>query len=132
MNQKNSISYAARVCNIDTTEIQRRKYAGYAGLFATILLAIISLTNDWSFISTFTTLFFPSFLAALGFLQAHYAFCANYGLRGQYRSANNNKIQTAPSSDKSANRRRAIKIIGKSLMLAIASSLSLAIINSAF
>lgn len=132
MNQKKNITYAPGVCNIDATEIQQRKYTGYTGLFITVFVVVISLIHDWGSIATFAAAFLPSFLAALGFLQARSAFCADYGLRGKYKSDDIGEVQAVPDSDKSANKRRAIKIIGKSIILATVASLALAMINSVF
>lgn len=130
-NQANT-TYTAGVCNIDVVEVQRRKKAAYFGAIATLALAIISLLNGWSDVVTVIVLLPPSFIAALGWLQAKNTFCADYGLRGKLKQASADTTQDAPAADKVANIKKSLQIIAQAFAASFIVSVLLAVAISAF
>jgi len=75
--------YIPGVCNIGPVEIARRKSAGWVGVVISIgffLLFILFRTPSIYRL----IIFFPASLAATGFLQAYYHFCAGFGMKGVY------------------------------------------------
>lgn len=85
-------SYVPGVCNINSAEAARRRRAGYLGLAAFAVLALALVLFDIPRLVRII-LFAPAFLAAIGFLQAHYKFCVGYGAAG---------VQNATEGDKAA------------------------------
>ncbi len=78
-----SQEYSAGVCNIGATEIAARRRAGWIGVAATVVL--------WAAFFAFRVaapwrlfLALPAAMAASGFFQAAFRFCANFGMRGIY------------------------------------------------
>lgn len=130
-NQANS-TYIAGVCNINTTEVRRRRKAGYFGLFATVLIALASLINEWGTAPTLLLTLLASFISSFGFLQAHYNFCANYALRGKQNVNEKTKIVDTPQSNKLADRKKALKIMVISLALSIVVTTFVVIMNLIF
>jgi hypothetical protein len=75
--------YVPGVCNIGRAEVSRRMQSGWIGLAVTALLwavfAIFRVPAPWRLF-----LFLPATLAATGFFQAAFHFCANFGMRGVF------------------------------------------------
>jgi hypothetical protein len=75
--------YIPGVCNIGPEEIKKRRQGGIFGLIVSLLFIILVLffkVNPlWRLL-----IFFPSFSAATGFLQAGMHFCAGFGFKGVY------------------------------------------------
>ena len=119
--------YASGVCNIGPDEIRQRRRFGHAGLAVSVLLlvALVALhaPHVWRLF-----LFFPVAVAATGYLQAAFHFCAGFGMKGVYNFA---KVGTVtPVEDpvaRSADRRKALLISAGSaaigLVVAIAAFL---------
>ena len=75
--------YQPGVCNIGKAEIEKRRRAGLAGLFLALLytaVAKIFLFPWWMQ----SLVFFPAVLAAIGFFQVYFHFCAYYGLMSAF------------------------------------------------
>lgn len=75
--------YVPGVCNIGPAEIARRRRAGYIGLISSVVFFAILLVFDISPVYRLL-IFIPVMSAASGFLQAHFRFCAGFGLKGVY------------------------------------------------
>ena len=75
--------YVPGACNIGKVEIGRRQMLGWIGLFGGLALCAIFVVAD---IKPFwrLTLFLPAMLAAMGFLQAAWRFCAAFGFGGVF------------------------------------------------
>jgi len=102
--------YLPGACNIGPAEIARRRRAGHAGLFATVVLAAVLLALDaapaWRLL-----LALPAGLAAAGYLQAWLRFCANFGFRGVYNfDALGHEQRVAAEQARAQDRRRAILV----------------------
>lgn len=80
-----STNYIPGMCNINPTEIRRRKASGYISLAIAAfgLSTFIALHADWPY---FLVLFIPFSVSALGFLQAKQKFCAAYGSTGKHHA----------------------------------------------
>lgn len=75
--------YIPGVCNIGPLEIARRKQAGWVGVFASAaVLLLLILTHIPPLYRLI--IFLPATLAATGFLQAYFHFCAGFGFKGVY------------------------------------------------
>ena len=113
--------YIPGVCNIGAAEIRQRKYIGWLAAGATILLwaALMKLnaTREWRLV-----LFIPAFVAAIGYLQAAWHFCAKFGLNGvfNFRSTTRHTDTVEQAEFRRQDRRTAIKIIVISALIAAA------------
>jgi hypothetical protein len=75
--------YQPGVCNIGPAEIARRRRAGHTGLIATVVLFAILLIVGAPPIARLL-LILPAAVAASGYLQAWFKFCAGFGSRGVF------------------------------------------------
>jgi hypothetical protein len=75
--------YVPGVCNIGGAEIRQRLRFGWGGLVVTVVLAaaffVFRLPAPWRFF-----LFLPTTSGAVGFLQAAFRFCADFGMRSVF------------------------------------------------
>jgi hypothetical protein len=109
--------YIPGVCNIGRAEIRQRQLIGWCALAATIgfwiALAVFPVAAPWRLL-----LFFPASLAATGFLQAAWHFCAKFGLRGVFnfgpRAGQTDTVDQAEF--RRQDRRTALKIISLSAL----------------
>lgn len=110
--------YVAGSCNIGPSEIHRRYQVAITGGVLYSLLAIFLIASDQS-TSTRLIAFAPAMLASVGFIQARNRFCFAYGLMGVFNfdTAGDVKKIKNPAALK-ADRTNALKIIGKSFLLA--------------
>lgn len=110
--------YVAGSCNIGPSEIHRRYQVAITGGVLYSLLAIFLIASDQS-TSTRLIAFAPAMLASVGFIQARNRFCFAYGLMGVFNfdTAGDVKKIKDPAALK-ADRTNALKIIGKSFLLA--------------
>jgi hypothetical protein len=110
-------AYIPGVCNIGQAEIKRRKLIGWIAGAATIALAAILLLTKlapyWRLL-----LFFPASIAAVGFLQAAWHFCAKFGLDGALNFGPNvGHTDTVDQAEyRRQDRRTALKIIALSAL----------------
>lgn len=113
--------YVPGVCNIGAAEIRQRKYIGWLAAGAGILLfaALISVdvAREWRLL-----LFFPAFIAAIGYLQAAWHFCAKFGLSGvfNFRSTTGQTDTVEQAKFRRQDRLKAIQIIAVSALIATA------------
>ena len=111
--------YIPGVCNIGPAEIRQRKYIGWLAAGAAILLfaALISVdvAREWRLV-----IFLPAFVAAIGYLQAAWHFCAKFGLQGVFnlRSTTGQTDTVEQAEFRRQDRRTAMKIIIISALIA--------------
>lgn len=112
------LEYIPGSCNIGKGEIRRRQ-----------LVAVLGLLFSISTLLTFNTvdapseirlgIFFPLFVTAIGFVQSRSKFCLAYGFAGTFNLGKLGDIQrVAGKEDRAADRVTALKILGKSFLLA--------------
>jgi hypothetical protein len=112
-----SAHYIPGVCNIGRAEIRQRKRIGWVMLAATVGLwvafAVLHVTPQRRLL-----LFFPASLAATGFLQAAWHFCATFGVLGVSNFGSHvGKTDTVEQAEfRRQDRRTAIKIIALSAL----------------
>jgi hypothetical protein len=105
-------TYESGRCNIGPAEIARRRRVGHFGTLVTaILLAALLVTGapSWARLA----LFVPAAVAAGGYLQAYFRFCADYGWRGVFNFGEAGHDRVSPVRDpkaRSQDRRRAALI----------------------
>ena len=115
--------YIPGVCNIGPAEIARRKWAGWIGLLATMILWAIFVWFDIPRIWRLT-LFIPSALAATGFLQAYMRFCAHFGFSGLFNFAKTGKTDHITQAEfRAKDRKKAWQIIIYSVLIGLAVAL---------
>jgi hypothetical protein len=73
--------YRRGACNIGPAEISRRRRAGVAGVIAAAVLAVALVVLDAPSAARWLVAL-PLAGGAIGFLQAHFRFCAAYGMSG--------------------------------------------------
>jgi hypothetical protein len=80
---KEKNEYIPGVCNIGPAERRARRMAGWMGLAATITLwgifIFAHIPQIWRLF-----IFLPASMAATGFLQSAFHFCAGFGMRGVF------------------------------------------------
>jgi hypothetical protein len=121
----NSEQYVPGVCNIGSKEVAKRRALGWIGLAASILLwatfIVLKTAAPWRL-----TLIVPVMLAALGFLQAKWRFCAMYGLSGAFKfGPKSGRPDTPiPGESRDKDRRTSLLIIGLSALIGLAVAVS--------
>ena len=110
--------YIPGSCNIGTGEIRRRQLVALVGLVSSFLMLLaFSATDDTSTIQIL--IFFPLLVASVGFVQSRSKFCLAYGFAGTFNIGKLGEItRVASKEDRKADRVTALKILGKSLLLA--------------
>jgi hypothetical protein len=112
-----SAEYIPGVCNIGRAEIRQRKLIGWIALAATVGLwigfSVFEVSRVWRL-----SLVVPASIAATGFLQAAWHFCATFGVLGL--SNFGPKVGTIDTVEQAEfrrqDRRTALKIIALSLL----------------
>ena len=110
--------YIPGSCNIGKGEIRRRQLVALVGLISSFfMLLAFSAADDPS---TFRRLiFFPLLVASVGFVQSRSKFCLAYGFAGTFNIGKLGDIKrVASKEDRKADRVTALKILGKSFLLA--------------
>ena len=110
--------YIPGSCNIGKGEIRRRQLVALVGLVSSFLMLLaFSATDDTSTIQIL--IFFPLLVASVGFVQSRSKFCLAYGFAGTFNIGKLGEItRVASKEDRKADRVTALKILGKSLLLA--------------
>jgi hypothetical protein len=111
-------AYIPGTCNIGKGEIRRRQFVAIVGLFFSIstLLAFNSVDAPTAIR---LGIFFPLMVASVGFVQSRSKFCLAYGLAGTFNVGKMGDIKRVASvEDRAADRVTALKILGKSFLLA--------------
>jgi len=115
--------YIPGVCNIGPAEISRRKWAGWIGLLATIILWAIfvwfNIPRIWRL-----TLFIPAAMAVTGFLQAYMRFCAHFGFSGLFNFGKTGKTDNITQAEfRAKDRKKAWQIVIHSVLIGVVVSL---------
>ena len=110
--------YIPGSCNIGKGEIRRRQLVALVGLvFSFLMLLAFSTTAAPTQIRL--GIFFPLLVASVGFVQSRSKFCLAYGFAGTFNIGKLGDIKrVASKEDRKADRVTALKILGKSLLLA--------------
>ena len=111
-------AYVPGSCNIGKGEIRRRQMVALVGLFFSISTLLTFNTVDAP-TSNRLGIFFPLMVASVGFVQSRSKFCLAYGFAGTFNVGKMGDIKRVTSKeDRQADRVTALKILGKSLLLA--------------
>ena len=111
-------AYIPGTCNIGKGEIRRRQLVALVGLFFSISTLLTFNTVDAP-TAIRLGIFFPLMVASVGFVQSRSNFCLAYGLAGTFNVGKMGDIKrVASKEDRAADRATALKILGKSFLLA--------------
>jgi len=111
-------AYIPGTCNIGKGEIRRRQLVALVGLFFSISTFLTFNTVDAP-TAIRLGIFFPLMVASVGFVQSRSKFCLAYGLAGTFNVGKMGDIKRVASvEDRAADRATALKILGKSFLLA--------------
>ena len=111
-------AYIPGTCNIGKGEIRRRQLVAIVGLFFSISTLLTFNTVDAP-TAIRLGIFFPLMVASVGFVQSRSKFCLAYGLAGTFNVGKMGDIKRVTSKeDRAADRATALKILGKSFLLA--------------
>lgn len=110
--------YIAGSCNIGKGEIRRRQLVGFVGLLFSISTLLTFNAVDAP-AAIRLGIFFPLMVASVGFVQSRSKFCLAYGFAGTFNIGKLGDIARVSSKeDRVADRKTALVILGKSLLLA--------------
>jgi hypothetical protein len=110
--------YIPGSCNIGKGEIRRRQLVALVGLIFSFLMLLAFSTTDAP-AKIRLGIFFPLLVASVGFVQSRSKFCLAYGFAGTFNIGKLGDIKRVASrEDRKADRVTALKILGKSLLLA--------------
>ena len=111
-------AYIPGTCNIGKGEIRRRQLVALVGVFFSISTLLTFNTVDAP-TAIRLGIFFPLMVASVGFVQSRSKFCLAYGLAGTFNVGKMGEIKrVASKEDRAADRATALKILGKSFLLA--------------
>lgn len=111
-------AYIPGTCNIGKGEIRRRQLVALVGVFFSISTLLTFNTVDAP-TAIRLGIFFPLMVASVGFVQSRSKFCLAYGLAGTFNVGKMGDIKRVASrEDRVADRATALKILGKSFLLA--------------
>lgn len=103
--------YIPGVCNIGTAEIKKRRYVGFIGLIATLILWMLFIWFDTPHIWRLT-LFFTAMLSTTGFLQAYMHFCVYFGFASIFNFGEPGKFDSVEQAEfRAKDRKKAWQII---------------------
>lgn len=113
------IQYIPGSCNIGKGEIKRRQFVALLGLFLSIF-ALLTLISIDAPSSSRIGIFFPLMMASVGYIQSRSKFCLAYGFAGTFNVGKMGDLsRVASPEDRAADRKTALTILGKSLLLAV-------------
>jgi hypothetical protein len=112
------IQYIPGSCNIGKGEVRKRQMVALVGLFFTVVTLLTFSTVDTP-TEIRLGIFFPMMVASVGFVQSRSKFCLAYGFAGTFNVGKMGDIKrVASKEDRAADRKTALKILGKSFLLA--------------
>ena len=116
----NPETYSAGICNIGEAEIRARRIRGWASAAVTVIvwvaLAAFGAGAAWYWVVAL-----PTLAAAVGFVQARFHFCVNYGFRQVFNfGAIGSATRVEDADDIRRDRRRSLELIAVSAVLAFA------------
>ena len=110
--------YIPGSCNIGKGEIRRRQLVALVGLVSSFLMVLFFSVTDAP-VEIRLGIFFPLLVASVGFVQSRSKFCLAYGFAGTFNIGKLGDIKrVASKEDRKADRVTALKILGKSFLLA--------------
>ena len=110
--------YIPGSCNIGKGEIRRRQLVALIGLVSSFLMVLFFSVTDAP-VEIRLGIFFPLLVASVGFVQSRSKFCLAYGFAGTFNIGKLGDImRVASKEDRKADQVTALKILGKSLLLA--------------
>lgn len=122
MNSSKS-NYIPGMCNIGPAERRMRRVTGFmslsSGIILLIILAMTDVSSAWRLL-----LFIPFTVAASGFLQDAFHFCAAFGIKGVYNVINSQGVTDNVELEEYRKKdvRKAGLIIGLSIFIGIAAT----------
>ena len=112
------VQYIPGSCNIGNGEVRKRQMVALVGLFFTVVTLLTFSTVDTP-TEIRLGIFFPLMVASVGFVQSRSKFCLAYGFAGTFNVGKMGDIKrVASKEDRAADRKTALKILGKSFLLA--------------
>ena len=112
------VQYIPGSCNIGKGEVRKRQMVALVGLFFTVVTLLTFSTVDTP-TEIRLGIFFPLMVASVGFVQSRSKFCLAYGFAGTFNVGKMGDIKrVASKEDRAADRKTALKILGKSFLLA--------------
>ena len=112
------VQYIPGSCNIGKGEVRKRQIVALVGLFFTVVTLLTFSTVDTP-TEIRLGIFFPLMVASVGFVQSRSKFCLAYGFAGTFNVGKIGDIKrVASKEDRAADRKTALKILGKSFLLA--------------
>lgn len=112
--------YIPGVCNIGPAEIRRRRASGWIGVAIAVVFLVaafaLQLPAPWRLLVAA-----PVGLAAGGFLQAAFHFCANFAMRGLFNfdGVEAAKEEVSQREYRRKDQRKALLIVGLALLIAV-------------
>lgn len=111
--------YRPGVCNIGPAEIRRRRMSGWIGLALAVVFLVIAfalaLPAPWRLLVAL-----PVGLAAGGFLQAAFRFCARFGMSGLFNFGDVGVEEAVHEAEyRRKDQRKAVSIVALSLLIAV-------------
>ena len=115
--------YQPGVCNIGPEEIASRRRAGHIGLVATLVLLVALVAIGAPPIARLLVAL-PATIAASGYLQAWFKFCAGFGSRGVFNFGRVGTTEQVPDAEaRRRDRARARQIGGAALLIGVATGI---------
>lgn len=112
-------TYVAGTCNIGEKEIRRRQSVAIFGLFLSVSTLLVMILVSAPRGARFG-IFIPLMITAIGYVQARSKFCLAYGFAGTFNFGKLGDLSLVSDSEsKAADRATALRILGKSFVLAI-------------
>ena len=112
------VQYIPGSCNIGKGEVRKRQMVALVGLFFTVVTLLTFSTVDTP-TEIRLGIFFPLMVASVGLVQSRSKFCLAYGFAGTFNVGKMGDIKrVASKEDRAADRKTALKILGKSFLLA--------------
>ncbi|MDP5051715.1 MAG: hypothetical protein NWP62_02320 [Candidatus Planktophila sp.] len=112
------VQYIPGSCNIGKGEVRKRQMVGLVGLFFSVVTLLTFNTVDPP-TEIRLGIFFPLMVASVGFVQSRSKFCLAYGFASTFNVGKMGDIKrVASKEDRAADRKTALKILGKSFLLA--------------
>ena len=106
-----TVDYEPGVCNIGPEEIRRRRQAGHVGLVAAVVLFAVLVAIGAPPLARLLVAI-PAAMAASGYLQARFRFCAGFGSRGVFNFGALGETHKVDDADARARDRAKARQIG--------------------